>query len=129
MSAEAQLGRIADALEALLELQGGTVEKTQGGTATAGDPLAPPATEGKAGAVRKPRAAAGSAAPTPAPAPTPNPTYDDVVDKLRDLVTAKTHPVAKGILAEFGAAKVSDVKPEQYAALFTRMDAELKAKK
>jgi len=52
------------------------------------------------------------------------PTVDNVMDSLRELVQVKGAPVAKGVLAEFGATKISDIAVQDYAAVDKRLKAE-----
>jgi hypothetical protein len=106
-------------------------------------PLAPsvaqdtPAAKPSRGRPRKQAETPAAPAPTPevtpevAPEPTPQPepeaqkaetatepkavTIDDARQALRDLFNAKGATLASELLKEFGAIRVSDVKPEDYA--------------
>ena len=61
----------------------------------------------------KPVAPATSA---PLPPPEPTATLDVVRAALREVFNTKGAQTATGILQQFGATRISDVKPEQYAA-------------
>ena len=68
--------------------------------------------------------AAKPPAPTPAAeaeiASAPEATYDDVKRAIIEVSKAKGRDAAVALLAEFGATKAPDLKPEQYAALRAR---------
>jgi len=61
----------------------------------------------------KPVAPATSAPPPP---PAPTATLDTVRAALREVFNTKGAQTATGILQQFGATRISDVKPEQFAA-------------
>ncbi|NKD46273.1 hypothetical protein HEQ69_11220 [Haematospirillum jordaniae] len=44
-------------------------------------------------------------------------TYQQVADAVTKLVKTKGRDIAVGVLERFGAAKLPDVKPDQYAAV------------
>lgn len=126
MSIESDLKRIADALEAIASNQGATILSESITSTPGADKLRPVVSpsqpEEKQGKVtRKKASAAVAAAPVEdAPGET-TPTKDDLVDELRALVHVKGAAVAKELLAEYGAGKVSDLKEEQYVEVLKAM--------
>ena len=64
-----------------------------------------------------PRASSAKASPAPAPTQTESLTLVDVRAKLSALSQAGKKGHVAALIAEFGAAKLTDVKPEDYAAL------------
>lgn len=110
------LGRIADALETLVAA-GGNV--TAAPKTTAAPAVQPPLVSPKP---PRARAAAPKAEVLDAPGET-IPTMDDLIDALRDLVNTKGAIIAKGLLAEYGAGKVSELKAEVYLSAYKAMKA------
>ncbi|NKD46307.1 hypothetical protein [Haematospirillum jordaniae] len=53
----------------------------------------------------------------PEPEATDDVTYQQVADAVTKLVKTKGRDIAVGVLERFGAAKLPDVKPDQYAAV------------
>lgn len=51
------------------------------------------------------------------PEKTDDVTYQQVADAVTKLVKTKGRDIAVGVLERFGAAKLPDVKPDQYAAV------------
>ena len=49
--------------------------------------------------------------------PADAPTYQDTADAVTKLARTKGRDAAVAVLNEFGAAKLPDVKPEQFAAV------------
>lgn len=126
MSIEKDLGRIADALESLVEMAKNGTEAPAKPAKTEDIDLglggAAPAADTKPARTAKPKAAAGAAAPAAAPGETA-PTKDDLVDQLRALVTAKGPEIAKKLLQKYGAGKISDLAETNYAAIYKEMKA------
>jgi len=112
---EEQLKRIADSLEAIangLSNKGGFIT---GPPQTAG---------GEAPAPVKPRTSKKTATPVPAHQPDPAAeavTKDDLTDMLREVVRVKSADVAKGVLAKFGADRISAVDEAQYPKLYNEL--------
>jgi hypothetical protein len=106
MSIENDLKRIADAVEKLVESL--TADKR------------PATVVDKMGDVVKP---AKKAMKVEALTPTTPPqqasvSKDQLVDALRDVVLKKNPTVAKEVLHEFGAGRISEVKESDYAACY-----------
>lgn len=53
-------------------------------------------------------------------------TKETLADALHQVVLTKTPVVAKAILAKFNAARLSEIKEEDYAACFAALEAEVK---
>lgn len=65
-----------------------------------------------------PTASDNSASSSPAtPAAEPEPTYQDAAAAITKLSRTKGRDAAVALLAKFGAAKLPDVKPEQFAEI------------
>lgn len=103
-----QLERIAVALEALVKNGGAIV------TAPLAERVAKPAPV--VGKTAKPAAVAAVA-----------PKSDDLVEALRVAVTAKKSEGAREILTKYGAKKISEVKPADFAAVVSELTALVKA--
>jgi hypothetical protein len=61
----------------------------------------------------------------PATPPADAPTYQATADAVTKLARTKGRDAAVAVLAHFGAAKLPDVKPEQFAAVIAACEAEV----
>lgn len=71
--------------------------------------------------------AAPSQAPAPAASPAPSLTYPDVSRAILALGQAKGRDAAVKLLAEFGVAKGTELKPEQWEKVKAEAEARAKA--
>lgn len=120
MSQEAQLERIANALETLIAMQGGKVEKPMTAVPSA-DPLALAPEPPKAGKTRKAVATAPEPQAPPALVAGVAKTAEDVLDALRVVVDKAGSDKAREILSKYGAKKVSEVREQDRAAVWTEL--------
>jgi hypothetical protein len=91
-----------------------TVTENNGASSTPGAPFHP----AEAAAQEKP-------AMEEVPPATPvaeSVTYEQVKHAILKVASTKSREIAAGILAEFGAAKGPDLKPEQYAGIMARLN-------
>lgn len=120
MSLEAKITELTEAIRELIAVTKGGAPAQTGTTET------PKAEKPKAEA-KKPVAEAASSHPgaeqeTTAPAEAAPEAdkelaYDDIKVPFLALISAKGRDVATKLLAEFGAAKLPEVKPEQFGAV------------
>jgi hypothetical protein len=94
-----------------------TVTENNGASSTPGAPFHP----AEAAAQEKP---AAEEAP-PATSVAESVTYEQVKHAILKVASTKSREIAAGILAEFGATKGPDLKPEQYAGIMARLNAVL----
>jgi hypothetical protein len=94
-----------------------TVTENNGASSTPGAPFHP----AEAAAQEKP---AMEEAP-PATSVAESVTYEQVKHAILKVASTKSREIAAGILAEFGATKGPDLKPEQYAGIMARLNAVL----
>jgi hypothetical protein len=97
--------------------------KTAGASspAAASAPVQPQASTAAAeagnGAAAAGQAVGATSASSPTPADSPAPTFDETKKAFLALSATKGRAACEGVLKPFGIAKLSDAKPEQYAAL------------
>lgn len=115
MSIEKDLGRIADALEKISRMADGLAHLFE--QAAAGD--AKPA----AAKTAKPAKAAKPAAePEAEPEAAGEVTLEEVKEAARALVKKEGKDAVFAVLEPFGASKVSDLAPEQYAEVKANLE-------
>lgn len=106
----AEIEIVADALQRIAELRRSSEVKTaaETNTITVTDP---PKRRG-----RPPK----SATPEPAPEPAPEVDLTEVRARLGQIAAAGKSAAVKDLLAEFGAAKLTDIEPHRYPALLEK---------
>lgn len=128
MSLEQAITDHAAALRELAAAIRATVGATHDSTAAAADKVitdakASAATKQQATVVTKPADEVKAAATTATSADAAAPTYDDVKAKVLELSKDKGRDQVVALLQRHGVAKAPDLKPEQYAAVITDVEA------
>lgn len=118
MSIEQNLERIANALESIASSINQAGNTGVSSTTVAVETPKKPAPVKKTVTVPVGMGAPSDETPGAGKPGKPVPTLDDLTDALRDVVTVKGAPVAKAILAKYGADRISAVKPEHYQQVF-----------
>lgn len=120
MTIEASLMRIAEALEVLNN------SRPAPSFESLNVPVAPAVAEAAPVAPKKPRKPVAEKAPATEPAP-PAVTIKDVAEGVMRVANTVGREAAISILGQFKAAKISEIKPEHYAAVMRLVyDAESK---
>ncbi len=99
-----------------------TTQQPKAAPAQVAEPLGE--TDAPAPVAEKPKRAPKAVAPAAAPAAAPaGPTLDDVRAAARVFMEARGPEALAAIIADFGAKKMSDVKPAQYPELLAKFQA------